>query len=101
RCVSLAIPSFPTRRSSDLVEHARQAVADLTRLAHEPVLFARVKLTAPPSPDPKRPCIAQANLDVNGRLIRAQAAEPSMYQALDRSEEHTSELQSRENLVCR
>lgn len=75
----------PVRQGA--VEHARQAVADLTRLAHEPVLFARVKLTAPPSPDPKRPYTAQANLDVNGRLIRAQAAELSMYQALDELED--------------
>ncbi|MFG1946436.1 sigma 54 modulation/S30EA ribosomal C-terminal domain-containing protein [Nonomuraea sp. NPDC048826] len=65
------------------VEHARQAVAGLALLAHEPVLFARIKLTAPGGPDVKRPYTAQANLDVNGRLIRAQAAGPSMYQALD------------------
>lgn len=71
----------PVRQGA--VEHAREAVAALTRLAGEPVLFARVKLTAPDAPDAKRPYTAQANLDVNGRLIRAQAAGPSMYQALD------------------
>jgi ribosome-associated translation inhibitor RaiA len=75
----------PVRRGA--VEHARQAVAELGRLAHEPVLFARVKLTAPAGDNPKQPYTAQANLDVNGRMIRAQAAEPSMYQALDRLED--------------
>ncbi|MGI5271925.1 sigma 54 modulation/S30EA ribosomal C-terminal domain-containing protein [Nonomuraea sp. CA-218870] len=71
----------PVRQGA--VEHARQAVAALVRLAHEPVLYARIKLTAPDNPDAKRPYTAQANLDVNGRLIRAQAAGPSMYQTLD------------------
>ncbi|MEV0594650.1 ribosome hibernation promotion factor [Nonomuraea cavernae] len=75
----------PVRQGA--VEHARQAIAALARLAHEPVLYARIKLTAPAAPDVKRPYTAQANLDVSGRLIRAQASGSSMYQALDLLEE--------------
>src|SRR5690606_40627043 len=69
--------SFPTRRSSDLgAQRQRRAAA-----AAEAPRAAGVRL-------------GRALL---GRL-RARR-DPS--HALDRSEEHTSELQSRENLVCR
>ncbi|MCK2220280.1 sigma 54 modulation/S30EA ribosomal C-terminal domain-containing protein [Actinomadura sp. ATCC 31491] len=68
----------------DDVEHARLTVAALTRLAHGPVLDARVKLTAGPGAGPggERPCTAQANLDVNGRPVRAQAVAASAHQAI-------------------
>src|SRR5690606_41345044 len=84
--------SFPTRRSSDLfLEHS-----------------------APPAPrmtvsdrlvEPSHPAFSgfvfkiQANMDPNHRdriaFIRIVSGK------FERSEEHTSELQSRENLVCR
>src|SRR5690606_41606482 len=80
------LPSFPTRRSSDLraslrrrkswrqgpVWHLQHTVA-----AHEPGPRAR-------------------NDDKGCRLARPFRIDPP-----GRSEEHTSELQSRENLVCR
>ncbi|GAA1654554.1 HPF/RaiA family ribosome-associated protein [Nonomuraea maheshkhaliensis] len=64
------------------VEHARLTVAALTRLAHEPVLDVRVKLAAAPGPTVEQPYTAQANLDVNGRLVRAQAAARSTHAAI-------------------
>ena len=66
----------------DDVEHARLTVAALTRLAHEPVLDVRVKLAASAGPAVEQPYTAQANLDVNGRLVRAQAAARSTHEAI-------------------
>jgi ribosome-associated translation inhibitor RaiA len=68
-------------RSMDLaVEKVRAAL----RHASEPVLFVRVKLTVSADPAVERPAIAQVNLDLNGRLIRAQADAESMREAIDR-----------------
>src|SRR5690606_41932178 len=72
-------PSFPTRRSSDLhrLEHLGRDDGDLSR---------RVRPLARISPPRHLP---HAGRRSGGQL------------AVGRSEEHTSELQSRENLVCR
>ena len=59
-------------------EVAVRKVRSLLRLAPEPVLFARVKLTMAADPAVERPAIAQVNLDLNGRLIRAQATGADM-----------------------
>src|SRR5690606_40435898 len=79
------LPSFPTRRSSDLRERDR-VIAD---------------------PDRERVDVAHFTDKAFGKKLAAQidlkragAACASMRTG-DRSEEHTSELQSRENLVCR
>jgi hypothetical protein len=56
-------------------------VSSLLRTAPEPVLFARVKLTMAADPAVERPAIAQVNIDLNGRLIRAQAAGETMREA--------------------
>ncbi|MCK2220215.1 hypothetical protein MF672_041415 [Actinomadura sp. ATCC 31491] len=57
------------------VRRARETVAALSRLAHEPVLAARVTLAAAPGRLEER--TAEAVLDVQGRLIRARAAAAS------------------------
>jgi len=49
-------------------------VNSLLRAAPEPVLFARVKLIMSADPAVQRPAIVQVNVDLNGRLIRTQAA---------------------------
>src|SRR5688500_19286623 len=70
----LALPSFPTRRSSDLVLHA----LPIEHLAHIGAVAA-----------------AQTT---GGERLRAEfSRDPRQV----RSEEHTSELQSPCNLVCR
>src|SRR5436309_12125530 len=71
--------SFPTRRSSDLRPPGREAEAAQER--------------------PR----AGRRLHVFAGRVRLREAHPSELpeRARDRSEEHTSELQSRENLVCR
>src|SRR5690606_39541312 len=74
---------FPTRRSSDLermgVRQCRRVVAAVDRRGGSP-------------PDGARPARCQISVPA---VARAQSA------LQGRSEEHTSELQSRENLVCR
>jgi ribosome-associated translation inhibitor RaiA len=66
------------------MEHAVEKVRAAARHAPEPVLFARVKLTMGADPAVERPAVAQANLDLNGRLIRAQADAGTLREAVDR-----------------
>src|SRR5207253_11262771 len=77
---SRALPSFPTRRSSDLV----------ARRAGDPIRHP-CELATGPSETPLRrrcPCAcARKHMDSGA--------------GAERSEEHTSELQSRGQLVCR
>ncbi len=65
------------------VDFAVTRVSLLLRMASEPVLFARVKLIMSADPAVQRPAFAQANVDLNGRLIRAQAAGETMHAAVD------------------
>ncbi len=65
------------------VDLAVHRVSSLLRTAPEPVLFARVKLIMSADPAVRRPAIAQANIDLNGRLIRAQAAGETMRAAVE------------------
>src|SRR5690606_39826419 len=80
--VVLALHSFPTRRSSDLVGG---------------------RLQQGPAPG----CQGGGARDqhqagsTGGAGLRHAATEPGRNSSGARSEEHTSELQSRENLVCR
>lgn len=67
-------------------DYARDKIGGLGRLTHQRVLHARVKLTRHPDPAVERPVIAQANLDVNGRLIRAQVEGVTAPEAIDRLE---------------
>ena len=66
------------------MELAVRKVRSLLRLAPEPVLFARVKLTMAADPAVERPATAQVNLDLNGRVIRASADGSSVRQAIAR-----------------
>jgi ribosome-associated translation inhibitor RaiA len=67
--------------------YARDKIAHVQRLAPGPVLFARVDLTAHADPARERPAFAQAELDVDGRLVRAHVAAATMPEAIDRLEE--------------
>src|SRR5690606_41686293 len=83
-----ALHSFPTRRSSDLaaVERLRGLVAGDRVQGVVAQVPAQARAAAPG--------LQVGEVDpVVGRLVPVEAA--------GRSEEHTSELQSRENLVCR
>jgi Sigma 54 modulation/S30EA ribosomal protein C terminus len=52
-------------------------------MAPEPVLFARVKLIMSTDPAVECPAIAQVSADLNGRLLRAQAAGQTMREAVE------------------
>src|SRR5207253_11490972 len=92
----LALPSFPTRRSSDLTGrdlggdgvHQRGVAANFrvaARLAAADHTGGEPALRVGPDRD-----VGQAEVSECGRCV-----------ATERSEEHTSELQSRGHLVCR
>jgi hypothetical protein len=64
-------------------EYARTKIGGLGRMTHQPVLYARVKLTRHPDPAVDRPVVAQANLDVDGRLVRVQVEGVTAREAID------------------
>src|SRR3712207_7910489 len=78
------LPSFPTRRSSDLVENVRRLIS-----SRQVTTFITNH--------------TQGSLILRPPGIRAfgPTIDEPMYKDLGRSEEHTSELQSRQYLVCR
>src|SRR5690606_41594974 len=96
-----ALHSFPTRRSSDL--RFASAVCELPGLA---------AISASTVSEPVgRPCGADTTIDradsaflsrrTRGPTDPSRMPQSSFLPTALRSEEHTSELQSRENLVCR
>src|SRR5690606_41223190 len=85
--------SFPTRRSSDLRFDMRNEVRTIIITG-----FGQMHLVAHPT---GVPFLAQAGIRVIGRGEDALSWWYIAAAAPARSEEHTSELQSRENLVCR
>src|SRR5206468_12000963 len=92
--------SFPTRRSSDLTTTRENVDAPLSRdhLVHFcPGIQGGVEWNgAAFSPDTNSLFVAAVDWCANVRLKRDVEVPPS-----GRSEEHTSELQSRSDLVCR
>lgn len=64
-------------------EYARSKVGDLMRYASRPVRHARVRLTRHRDPAVRRPVVAQANLDVDGRPVRAQVQADTVREAVD------------------
>ena len=67
-------------------DYARTRIGRLGRLTHRPVLYARVKLNRHPDPAVARPVVAQANLDIDGRLVRVQVDGVNARDAIDRLE---------------
>src|SRR5207302_3834519 len=90
-------PSFPTRRSSDLLLRGSSRGAS----SH-----SRQRPDTRPIPHPFRarpvPCgTIPANRPQDSEEKTSPASYDSASRIRARSEEHTSELQTRENLVCR
>src|SRR5690606_40653714 len=92
----LALLSFPTRRSSDLLAFAchQNQVLIAHQLAHGSDHLRR---------QPGGYCSQTSAVGLFQQQPVTQIADGEMTDRCegDRSEEHTSELQSRENLVCR
>jgi hypothetical protein len=64
-------------------ELAAVKVGSELQIAAEPVLSARVTLTVAADPAVARPAIAQATVDMNGRIVRAEAAGQTMRAAIE------------------
>lgn len=62
---------------------ATAKMKSVTAIAAEPVLSVRVLLAVAPDPAVPRPALAQVTVDMNGRVIRAQAAETTMRLAVE------------------
>src|SRR5690606_41798291 len=86
-CAHRDLHSFPTRRSSDLILGGGSNML-LTKDLNCLVIHVALK------------GIEIVSQNENNVLVKASAGE-NWHQFVLRSEEHTSELQSRENLVCR
>jgi ribosome-associated translation inhibitor RaiA len=65
------------------VDYALKRIEAVMDLIGAPVLFVRVRLSRDDDPQRMRPSLAQATLDVNGQLIRAQVAADTMTEAID------------------
>src|SRR5690606_40205207 len=93
--------AFPTRRSSDLYEgdYARLQ-QDLNSMADKIADVVRRISEATEQQNSTAAEISSGSQDLAQRT-ESQAASIEETAASMRSEEHTSELQSRENLVCR
>src|SRR5690606_42095145 len=87
-------PSFPTRRSSDLAAPRAQ------RKAAAELVLAQAALDHQDAVAGEQVRVVLQGLGEEGAFDPA-AAVVELDEGLRRSEEHTSELQSRENLVCR
>jgi ribosome-associated translation inhibitor RaiA len=64
------------------ISYAAHQVSSLLRMAPEPVLSARAKLIMAAGPAVERPATVQLSIDLNGRLIRAEAAGETMREAI-------------------
>lgn len=67
-------------------DYARTKIGSIGRLTHRQVRSAWVKLTQRRDPSVERAVLAQANLEVEGRLVRAQVEGTSAREAVDRLE---------------
>jgi hypothetical protein len=65
------------------VDYVREKVVELGRASPVPIRHARVRLSHAANPAVSRPVQAQGILDVHGRVLRAQVAAPSAWQAVD------------------
>lgn len=66
-----------------IAEYAQNKIGGLAHLSRRPVSYARVRLTRRHDPAVRRPVIAQANLDVSGRPVRAQVEAATAQEAVD------------------
>src|SRR5207249_9638550 len=92
------LPSFPTRRSSDLELAARTIAAHIKGSLEWSLAEPALKDVKPPTKAAGRRLVTMTAKLVLAALFSASAMKAS---AETRSEEHTSELQSRFDLVCR
>ncbi|MBB5157536.1 ribosome-associated translation inhibitor RaiA [Saccharopolyspora phatthalungensis] len=78
--IDTQITAIPTPGVAKYVE---KRIRSVLRFAHEPVLHARVRVLRHGDPAVAHPVTAQANLDLNGRLVRAQVSASTVEEAVD------------------
>lgn len=78
--------AFDGKLPARAADFAREKFGALFHLAPAPVLSARVRRSRRGDPGVSHSVLAQANLDVGGRLVRAQAEGDSSHEAIDRLE---------------
>src|SRR5690606_41723673 len=93
--------SFPTRRSSDLVTQIITAISKLRTLANEDSDLCEAFMEKRWLSDDGKRKIKAVYLSLLDKDKDMNDLKECLKQLSWRSEEHTSELQSRENLVCR
>src|SRR5690606_41009524 len=97
----LMLPSFPTRRSSDLI-HAINVYPDARILVEREIVLTDAADVCGEDRVGARERCAGIQCDVRRDVAELRdVADAARLEHFGRSEEHTSELQSRENLVCR
>src|SRR5207249_11562449 len=97
----LSSPSFPTRRSSDLSIALNSQVGGLNPSAVDLALKMGAKVVWFPTISARRHIEhQQAHPDLKFPKPSVPLRKSDIVDILDRSEEHTSELQSRFDLVC-
>jgi ribosome-associated translation inhibitor RaiA len=69
--------------SDGVVDYARAKIVGLVEHLGESVLHARIRLTHEPDPAVSRPVRAQVNLELDGRMVRAQVAGATGREAVD------------------
>jgi ribosome-associated translation inhibitor RaiA len=69
--------------SPDEVDYVRAKASSVARYADEPILRLRLRLTRLKDSGGESVAIVQANLDLNGRVIRAHVTRPTMREAAD------------------
>jgi ribosome-associated translation inhibitor RaiA len=68
---------------ADIAEHARRRMSRLGDYVTEPIFHARVRLTHEPNPAVEHPVRAQGNLNLKGRMVRAQVGGRNAKQTVD------------------
>src|SRR5205085_9955189 len=89
--------SFPTRRSSDLSPRAGVAIL---RAAQAWAMMEGRRQVLPEDVQAILPAVVGHRLHGNADAVKG-SFDPAKELIANRSEEHTSELQSQSNLVCR
>src|SRR5690606_36033125 len=94
------MPEFAIVREGDVrdhdVDHAIERVRSLLEKVDEPILFARLQFTHLPASGRALPALAQATIDINGDVVRAQTAGETVRHATDELRERLrSQLEQR------
>jgi ribosome-associated translation inhibitor RaiA len=80
---SATIVELRGEMADDLVEYTRRKVARVLTHTRRPVLHSRVRLTRHGDPARERSVVAQANVDLDGRLVRVQTEATTPREAVD------------------